>query len=588
MDLDKKMQFLQNMTHMALTHAAATSNVATPTGGMSHEKMMDFVRKVAEKGIQHFDSGGTTAGGLGGAVSGFLGTNNGFQAQQANITPGTNAGQLSTAYTGAQGALGQQENITNTLTPGVSQGANTQSNLTNMLTAQANGQGPNPAQAQLNQTTGQNIAQQAALAAGVRGSGANAGLIAAQNAQQGAATQQQAVGQAATLGAQQQLAAESNLQNLAGTEVTQGQSAVQGVNNAQQNEQNILQNANTAANNANVSATANYNNVNAGISTANQNAASQSINGLAGIGSTVGSIAGLFAKGGMVKMDKGGKVLDANARAHIADHNFALPGGRYPIHDENHARNALARVAQNGTPEEKAKVKAAVHKKYPSIGEKKMAKGGEVSADKKQVERKPMVMPPQRYADGGLTGQALNPSQSFVGNWLNSSTQSGGPTQTPLANLNTDISNPLAAAGDLQAAPSKVTDPTANTEDITDEGESDLSTVGDPTDSPSTSMSGNPLAEAAQRVGAQGGISQLLPLIALAANKGGLMKAGGKVKPGKGEEAEVPGDSLKNDKVPAMLSSGEIVIPRHITMGPNAPARAAQFVAQQLSKRGGK
>lgn len=62
------------------------------------------------------------------------------------------------------------------------------------------------------------------------------------------------------------------------------------------------------------------------------------------------------------------KILDAKARAHIAPHNFALPGGRYPINDANHARNALARVAQHGTPEEKAKVRAAVHRKYPGIG----------------------------------------------------------------------------------------------------------------------------------------------------------------------------------------------------------------------------
>lgn len=60
--------------------------------------------------------------------------------------------------------------------------------------------------------------------------------------------------------------------------------------------------------------------------------------------------------------------LTAKGRAHIAPKNFALPGGRYPINDAAHARNALARVAQNGTPAEKAKVKAAVHKHFPGIG----------------------------------------------------------------------------------------------------------------------------------------------------------------------------------------------------------------------------
>jgi len=42
----------------------------------------------------------------------------------------------------------------------------------------------------------------------------------------------------------------------------------------------------------------------------------------------------------------------------------------YPINDEAHARNALARVSQYGSPEEKAKVRKAVHEKYPGIKEK--------------------------------------------------------------------------------------------------------------------------------------------------------------------------------------------------------------------------
>jgi hypothetical protein len=63
--------------------------------------------------------------------------------------------------------------------------------------------------------------------------------------------------------------------------------------------------------------------------------------------------------------------LTAAARKHIPAKNFALPGGRYPIEDASHARNALVRVSQHGTPEEKAKVRAAVHRKYPSIGVKK-------------------------------------------------------------------------------------------------------------------------------------------------------------------------------------------------------------------------
>ena len=59
--------------------------------------------------------------------------------------------------------------------------------------------------------------------------------------------------------------------------------------------------------------------------------------------------------------------LTAAGRNQIDDSNFALPGRRYPIHDLAHARAALSRVAQHGTPEEKAKVRAAVYRKYPQL-----------------------------------------------------------------------------------------------------------------------------------------------------------------------------------------------------------------------------
>lgn len=65
--------------------------------------------------------------------------------------------------------------------------------------------------------------------------------------------------------------------------------------------------------------------------------------------------------------------LTAAARNALPDSAFALPGRRYPIHDMNHARDALAMVAQHGTPEEKVKVRAAVHRRYPAIGQRSQA-----------------------------------------------------------------------------------------------------------------------------------------------------------------------------------------------------------------------
>lgn len=48
--------------------------------------------------------------------------------------------------------------------------------------------------------------------------------------------------------------------------------------------------------------------------------------------------------------------------------SFAGPGRSYPIEDESHARNALARVSEFGSPSLKSEVRAKVRRKYPSIG----------------------------------------------------------------------------------------------------------------------------------------------------------------------------------------------------------------------------
>lgn len=80
--------------------------------------------------------------------------------------------------------------------------------------------------------------------------------------------------------------------------------------------------------------------------------------------------------------------LSSKQRTHLSSSEFALPGkgegkegkgsGSYPIPDKSHARNALARVSQHGSPEEKKKVRAAVHRKYPGIGGKKKFSFGRV------------------------------------------------------------------------------------------------------------------------------------------------------------------------------------------------------------------
>lgn len=60
--------------------------------------------------------------------------------------------------------------------------------------------------------------------------------------------------------------------------------------------------------------------------------------------------------------------LTTKARKAIPSKEFAGPDRSYPIEDKSHARNALSRVSQHGSSAVKAKVRAAVHRKYPDIG----------------------------------------------------------------------------------------------------------------------------------------------------------------------------------------------------------------------------
>jgi hypothetical protein len=60
-------------------------------------------------------------------------------------------------------------------------------------------------------------------------------------------------------------------------------------------------------------------------------------------------------------------VLTTAARNALPASTFALPGRRYPLNNPSHARNALARVSQHGSPAEKATVRAKVRAKFPGI-----------------------------------------------------------------------------------------------------------------------------------------------------------------------------------------------------------------------------
>ncbi len=72
--------------------------------------------------------------------------------------------------------------------------------------------------------------------------------------------------------------------------------------------------------------------------------------------------------------------LSSKDRNALPKKSFAGPDRSYPIEDKSHARNALSRVSANGSPSEKAEVRAKVHAKYPGIGKS--------SSAGKEVERR--------------------------------------------------------------------------------------------------------------------------------------------------------------------------------------------------------
>lgn len=59
--------------------------------------------------------------------------------------------------------------------------------------------------------------------------------------------------------------------------------------------------------------------------------------------------------------------LTAATRRALPAADFAGGKGRYPIPDSHHAKAALSRVSEFGDSALKAKVRAAVHAKYPHM-----------------------------------------------------------------------------------------------------------------------------------------------------------------------------------------------------------------------------
>lgn len=397
----------------------------------------------------------TTQGGIFGALT----PQNQYQAQ---LAPTTNLNYTPVVNTGFNTATGNIE---------------AQQALEQQFLAQGMGQGPNPAQSALAQNTGANVANQAALMAGQRGAGANVGLMGRQIAQQGAATQQNAVGQAATLEAQQRLASQ--------------QAAAQQQANIGQQAQNLFGTGVSALGNQNLANISNYGQMqaaNAQTAAANAKQTGQTGGGI--IGGILGGIGSIFG------LAEGGEVPPIPTPT-------PSPSPQEP----------------NIDPDKAAKVQKSFQ---GSVG---FAAGGPVS-----------------YAGKFLSGVLAANQQSTQDN-------SQDPLSSSIGTIASGLGSALGKATGLS------------------------STFG---------SSAAPKTDAA----AQGALAGTLA--GMGAAKGGkvvhgeTLAAKGKEVPGK---AKVKGDNLKNDNVPAMLSPGEIVIPRSIAQHPDAPNKAAQFVQSIMAKK---
>lgn len=118
--------------------------------------------------------------------------------------------------------------------------------------------------------------------------------------------------------------------------------------------------------------------------------------------------------------------LSTKDRKDLSDSDFVFPETRsYPIPDAAHARNALARVAQDGTPEQQAKVRAAVKRKFPDIDVSKAefeVLVPIIKADTQQIVYG-VVMSPEVTDSQGDTVSAADiekAAHGFLGEYVNS------------------------------------------------------------------------------------------------------------------------------------------------------------------------
>lgn len=448
------------------------------------------VNPLTGQGVPGYDGGGFL-GSLG-KIGQMTGPTGGAPVS-ANIQQATGVKDVKNAQREAVYALNDQDKLLAALRG--QNGLGIQSNVANQLQGIASGQGYNPAMAMLNQQTGQNIQNQAAMMAGQRGAGANAGLLARQAGQMGGNMQQQAVGQGAVMQANQSLNALNSLQGLGTTMAGQQIGQTNANTDARLANQQMLQNSLAGINQANVANQGNINQGNVGLA----NAATQYRGGLTGgILGGAGQIFGSFlAEGGEVKMADGGQLTSP-----IVNSGPKSSFAKY--------LSAPSSMSYNSTP-----------------------------------------------IDMTGPGMGAQPSLSQIASMFKSK-----------------------GSGSKSAAPSSATPAAASATNMADGGEmSAYKPVS------ATAPSGGYDSEGGGDNTA-GDMGTIMSILELFGAKGGLAEGGGHVEANNSsQKAEVPGNSYANDKIPAKLSEGEIVLPREVTMSDDPIKASADFVAKVLSEK---
>lgn len=506
-------------------------------------------------------------GGLIGSAGGMNGT--GISGPEgAPIQQGVDLGQVGGAYQGAQQGLAQQQDLLNALKGqngignqsdvfkqgqqiaqqqadangigkqnavfgSLSDIKNQQAGTAQQYQNIANGTGPNPAQAALNNATGQNVANQAALMASQRGAGANVGLLARQAAQQGAATQQQAVGQGAQMQAQQQIA---GLQGLAGQQAAMGQTAVNAGNLATQQ-------------------------------AAAQQAQQQALAGQAAtqVGQQIGATTGL-SQG---QQSEQGQLLGG-----INAQNSAAVGSQNSVNAANAGMANTVTTGQQGVIGGAFNGLGAVIGKAQGGVVHHMAVGGQLAP----VSPEPAgpISSFGKFLSGWASPQ--NESATSMGT-MGAQTQGGNALNKGASNLVSGIvkgikGKPLAAQSGVPMAGPDVMGSMMDTALAAQGGVAQNNGV------PAMVSEGEVIVPP-QIAQSNNAPSKSAAFVRQAKESGGTVQASSP-----DQKAIKKGNSYDNDKIPKTIPEGSIVIPRAVMQSKNPERSAHDFVSKVLAKRG--